>query len=130
MLAIQTTTMSNTADDFVKPDHYRLHTEHLMKEFFAVRTLARAGFVAVTPVLDDIASVIASELLSHAPDVEEADELRSQFALVLTWKVRAIINGETPDENRDYPESDSVCDAARLVLGGAVIVTIDHHPLI
>ena len=122
--------MSNTTDDSARPDTYRLHTEHLMQEFFAVRTLAATGVVVVMPVLDNMASVIASELLSRAPDAEKADEIRSQFALVLTWKIRAIVNNEKPDSDGEYGGFDAVREGARAALSGVIVTSINEQPLI
>ena len=117
-------------DDDNSEDTYRVNTAYLMQEFFAVRTLATADIVAITPALDVMASVIASSLLSHAPDAEKAEELRKQFTLVLSWKIRAIINKEEPGEDGNFGGFDSVREAVRAVLGGATITTINEQLLI
>ena len=100
------------------------HTERVVQEFLA----ARAGLTAATPALDDMAAGIASALLSHAPDNEAADMLRKHFALVLTWKIRAVIDDEEPEEDGEYCGFDAVREAARAALRGSTITTIcgDH----
>ena len=125
-----TVTMNNADDNSEDPDTYRVNIAYLMQEFFAVRTLATADIVAITPALDVMASVIASSLLSHAPDAEKAEELRKQFTLVLSWKIKAIINKEEPDEDGECGGFDAVREAAREVLRGAIITSINERPLI
>ena len=82
------------------------------------------------PALDDMAVAIASALLSHAPDAETANTLRKQFALVLTWKIRAEITGEEPDEDGEYGRYDPVREATCEALRGGTITKINEHALI
>jgi hypothetical protein len=120
------TPRGNAAGGLAATDFDREHTERVVQEFLA----ARVGSSAATPALDDMAAGIASALLSHAPDDNTANMLRKHFALVLTWKIRAEINEEEPDEDGEYGGFDAVREAARAALSGSTITAVDGSKLI
>ena len=132
------TTTRNVAGANAAPDRDKRLPKCVVQEFLNAQTASDATRVVgsymatpATPLLDDMAKVIASMLKLHTPDVETADTLRKQFALALNWKIQAAIHGDEPDtEDGEYAGYNPMREAAREAICGGTIIEINAHPLI
>ena len=136
-------TMKNVAGASATKRAVKLLPELVVQEFLDARAVRTARVAAgtphipgtyketpPTPLLDDIAEEMAAVLRFNTLKLWDADTLRQQFILALTWKIHDAIHDIEPDPDGDYAGYSPLREGGRAAIRGDVTTKVNGHPML